>query len=85
MATQNAVCERRPMSNFPGGRLPTTLYAGDDRGLRLQLSTLQKENAVLRASLSRQLEISAAERRAREAAERSREEALRACVRARLP
>jgi hypothetical protein len=53
--------------------------------LREALQASELRCAALQASLARQLAIASAERRARELAERSRMEALRACVRARLP
>ena len=62
-----------------------TGYAGDDRSVRLQLAALQKQVTVLRAALARQLEISGRERLAKELAVRSRDEALRQCVRTHLP
>ena len=70
---------------FPGGKPGASLSARDERPAKDALAALERENAELRASLSRQLEIAAAERRRAELAERSREEALRACARARLP
>jgi len=87
MATARALCETAGMPKRPVGRPLSadgrTLLANSI--LRTQLAETERQVEQLRAALRRQLEISGAERRARELAERSREEALRQCARARLP
>jgi hypothetical protein len=91
MATARVLCETRAVGSdrvFPGGkafqRPGCAEYNGDDRPLAARLREAERENRVLRQSLARQLEISSVERKARELAERSRDEALRACARARM-
>ena len=53
--------------------------------LKERVIEAEQEIAQLKASLARQLEVAAAERKRAELAERSRLDALRACARARLP